>query len=354
MTAIPATFALKVAPMLVRFGTPAVVAVSEELARMGVNRAVLLSTASQGRSARAFAAAVGPRVTDVFAGAVMHTPVEATAQAVAFVRGIGADGLVALGGGSTIGLGKAIALHTDLPQIAVPTTYAGSESTAVLGQTEGGRKTTITDPRVQPEVIVYDPALVAGLPVALTVTSGLNAIAHAAEALYARDHNPLTTALAAEGLRAMIDALPEVCAAPGDLAARARTQYGAFLCGLVLGQVGMSLHHKLCHVLGGSFGLPHAETHAVMLPHALGYNAAHVGDMLAPLQALVGPAGPGMQRFATGLGAPRSLQDLGMAQHDLDKAAEIALQSPYWNPRPLEYGAIRALLGRAWAGDDAQ
>lgn len=354
MTPIPDRFAVKFAPMQVRFGTPAAQAVAEELARLGVERAVVLSTRSQEPAARAFAGAVGGRVVDVFAGAAMHTPVEVTARAVALVRALRADAVVALGGGSAIGLGKAIALHTDVPQIAVPTTYAGSESTAILGQTEAGRKTTITDPRVQPEVIIYDPALVVSLPVALTVTSGLNAIAHACEALYARDHNPLTSALAVQGLQAMLGGLPDVVAAPDDLAARARTQYGAFLCGLVLGQVGMSLHHKLCHVLGGSFGLPHSETHAVILPHALHYNAAHVGAALAPLEDLVGAPGAGMQRFARQLGAPMALRDLGMAAGDLDRAAEIAVQNPYWNPRPVELTAIRALLGRAWAGEVAE
>ena len=347
-------FALRLAQMRVRFGTPAAIAVDEELAGLGITRAVVLSTASQAAAAQRFASVVGGRVAAVFAGAVMHTPVEVTARALDFVRQAGADGLISLGGGSTIGLGKAIALHTDLPQIAVPTTYAGSESTAILGQTEAGRKVTLTDPKVQPEVIVFDPSLVASLPVALSVVSGLNAIAHAAEALYARDRNPLTSTLAAEGLRAMITGLPEVVADPGDLAARGRTQYGAFLCGLVLGQVGMSLHHKLCHTLGGSFGLPHAETHAVILPHAIAYNAEAVGEQLAPLSALVGQPGRGLQQFAARLGAPMSLHDLGMAEADLDRAADIAVQNPYWNPRDIERGAVRAMLQRAWAGDETQ
>ncbi|MEO8242655.1 MAG: maleylacetate reductase [bacterium] len=349
-----APFALRLAAMRLWFGTPAADAVREALASLGLTRAVLLSTASQGDNARRFAEAVGPAIIDVFSGAVMHTPVEVTAEALTFVESVGADAVVSLGGGSTTGLGKAIALNTDLPQIVVPTTYAGSESTAILGQTEGGRKTTITDPRVQPEAIIFDPAMVATLPVALTVTSGLNAIAHAVEALYARDRNPLTSTLATEGLAAMIKGLPEVVAAPDDLTARSRTQYGAFLCGLVLGQVGMSLHHKLCHVLGGSFGLPHAETHAVILPHAVAYNAGAAGDQLAALRALVGEPGRGLQRFAKGLGAPMALRDLGLAAGDLDRATEIALQNQYWNPRPIEQAGLRALLQRAWAGDDTE
>ena len=348
-------FTLAIAPMRVRFGTPAAQAVKAELAALGLKRAVVLSTASQAMTARAFASSVGPSVVDVFAEAQMHSPVAVTARAVDFVHAVRADAVVSLGGGSTTGLGKAIALHTDLLQIVVPTTYAGSESTAILGQTEDGLKTTITDPKVQPEVIIYDPALLVTLPVAVTVTSGLNAIAHAAEALYARDRNPLTSALAALGLEAMINGLRRVVADPVDHAALGRTQYGAFLCGLVLGQVGMSLHHKLCHVLGGSFNLPHAETHAVILPHAIAFNAGAVADELAPLTALLGnaDAGLGLQRFAASLGAPRSLRSLGLLEADLDRAADLALKTPYWNPRPLDRASIRALLQRAWAGDAA-
>jgi maleylacetate reductase len=170
----------------------------------------------------------------------------------------------------------------------VPTTYAGSEATPILGQTEGQVKTTLSDPRVQPEVILYDAELVASLPVPMTVTSALYAIAHAAEGLYAQDRNPLSSALAVEGMRAFAEALPRVIAAPGDLTARGEALYGAWLCGTVLGQVGMALHHKLCHTLGGSFGLPHAETHAVILPHAIAYNEAAVPDLLAPLRRSAG------------------------------------------------------------------
>lgn len=339
--------------MRVRFGTPAVQAVAEELVALGCHTALLISTAPQESNARGFAASVGPRIGAVYAGARMHTPIEVTANAMEFAKSSQADCLVAFGGGSAIGLAKAIALQTDLPQIAVPTTYAGSEATAILGQTEAGKKTTITDPRVQPEVIVYDPARVASLPVPLTVASGLNAMAHAAEALYARDRNPLTTTLALQGLEAMLLGLPEVVANPASLAARSRTQYGAFLCGTVLGQVGMSLHHKLCHTLGGSFDLPHAETHAVLLPHTIAYNAGSQG--LERLDELFDrPSGQALYAFAKSLNAPLALRDLGLQESDLDRAADLATQNPYWNPRPIERGPLRALLQRAWSGDAPQ
>ena len=281
----------------------------------------------------------------------MHTPVTVTEQAMAAYAAAGADCVVALGGGSTIGLGKAIALRNGCPQIVVATTYAGSEVTPILGQTANGVKTTMRGAEVLPEVVIYDPELTLGLPVGMSVTSGLNAIAHAVEGLYAKDRNPVTALMALEGIRALRDALPEIVARPRDLAARSSALYGSWLCGTVLGTVGMALHHKLCHTLGGSFDLPHAETHAILIPHTAAYNEAAAREALRPAAELFGgELGGGLWDFAQGLGAPLALKDLGLGEADLDRAAEIAVTNPYWNPRPVERDAIRALLGRAWAG----
>ncbi len=345
-------FVASTAAVRVRFGPGVRQQVAEEIDRLGAKRALILATPQQADTALAFAEDVGERAAGVFPQAAMHTPVAVTEAAMAHVAEIQADCLVAVGGGSTTGLGKAIAYRTDLPQIVVPTTYAGSEATPILGQTEGGRKTTLSDPKVQPEVILYDAELVASLPVAMTVTSALNAIAHAAEALYARDRNPVSTALAVEGMRAFARALPRVLERPDDLAARGETLYGAWLCGTVLGQVGMALHHKLCHTLGGSFDLPHAETHAVILPHAIAHNARAVPELLAPVAEIFGDpdAGRALHRFAADSGAPLALRDLGLAEANLDRAAQIATQNPYWNPAPVTEAGIRALLGAAWEG----
>lgn len=319
--------------------------------KIGCARALVLSTPQQAADAESVAAQLGPLAAGVFAGAVMHTPVDVTETAVAKAKEVGADCLVSLGGGSTTGLGKAIAYRTNLRQIAVPTTYAGSEVTPILGQTAGGEKTTLRDRRIMPAVVIYDPELTTGLPVGLSVTSGLNAMAHAAEGLYAADRNPVATLMAGEGLAALHEALPAVVAAPKNLEARGRALYGAWLCGTVLGSVGMSLHHKLCHVLGGTFDLPHAETHAIMLPHTIGFNADAAANELAPLTAIVGAAGPGLYDFAKALGAPTALRDIGMKEADLDRAAEIATKSPYANPRPIDKTGIRNLLRAAWAGE---
>ncbi len=337
----------------VRFGAGIRKAVAEEIEALGARRALILTAPPQAALADEFADLAGGYAAGRYAKAAMHTPVAISEEATEEARRIGADVLIAVGGGSTTGLGKAIALRTDLPQIVVPTTYAGSEATGILGQTENGVKTTLTSPRVQPEVILYDAELVATLPVAMTVTSALNAMAHAAEGLYARDRSPISSLMAVEGLRAFRDSLPKVIAAPENLGGRGETLYGAWLCGTVLGQVGMALHHKLCHTLGGSFDLPHAETHAVILPHAIAFNAGAAPDLLAPVSDLFGhdDAGQGLWRFAKASGAPLALRDLGMKEGDLDRAADLAAANPYWNPRPVTRDGIRQLLQAAWAGD---
>ena len=352
MTYYQPAFTAQSAAVRARFAPGIRREVGEEARRLGARRVLVLSTPQQSDMAMEVAGFLGDAAAGVYARAAMHTPVDVTEDAMAHVAEVGADCLVAVGGGSTVGLGKAIALRTDLAQIAIPTTYAGSEATPILGQTEGGRKTTLTDERVRPEVILYDAELVASLPAGMTATSAMNAMAHAAEALYARDRNPLATALAVEGLGAFAAALPRVLDAPGDLAARGETLYGAWLCGTVLGQVGMALHHKLCHALGGAFGLPHAETHAVVLPHAVAFNEAAVPELLAPLARTLGAerAGAGLRALAERIGAPLALRELGLAEDDLDRAATVATEQPYWNPRPVQRDAIRALLKAAWEG----
>lgn len=325
-----------------------------EVERLGCRRAVVLSTPGKMEMAQQLAADIGAAYAGTIPLAEMHTPVGVTVQALAELDRLKGDCLVAIGGGSAIGLGKALALRTDLPQLVLPTTYAGSEATAVLGQTEAGRKTTLTDARVLAEVILYDAELVRSLPLETTVASALNAMAHAAEGLYARDGNPISTLLALEGLRAFKSALPKVRDNPSDLEARGETLYGAWLCGTVLGQVGMALHHKLCHVLGGSFGLPHAQTHAVMLPYTIGFNAVAAADRLGPILDIFGgtSVGQALQHFSMEVGGPKSLQYLGMAEADLERAADLALEAPYHNPRPLVREDLLALLRAAWSGAD--
>jgi len=350
----PGQFTYQGLPAKVYFGQGAVAQLAEVVAALGCKRALLLSTSVQQAQLIPLKRLLGAAAVGEFCEAAMHTPVDITERAVAVAVSVGADCLVSVGGGSTIGLGKAIALRTDLPQVAVPTTYAGSEMTPILGQTDAGRKTTQRTLKVLPETVIYDVDLTLSLPPSIAATSGLNAIAHAVEALYARDGNPIVSLLAEEGIRSLARALPGIVEQPGDIGFRTEALYGAWLCGSVLGSAGMALHHKLCHTLGGSFDLPHAETHAVILPHATHYNSSAAPDAMArlsrALDVVAHPAGA-LYDLAARLGAPRTLHSLGLPRAALERAADLAVQSPYWNPRPVERDAVLALLVAAWNGD---
>jgi alcohol dehydrogenase class IV len=350
------SFVYSANPARVVFGAGALAQLGREIDALRANKALVLSTPEQRESAERVAQLLGPRAAGVFDRAVMHVPIETAREARELARRLGADCAVAIGGGSTTGLGKAIALDSGLPILAIPTTYAGSEVTPIYGLTEDGLKKTGKDARVLPRTVIYDPELTRGLPVDMSITSGINAIAHAAEGLYAADANPVMDLLAREGIAALGRALPAIRRQPADLAARTDALYGAWLCGTVLGNVGMALHHKLCHTLGGSFNLPHAQTHTIVLPHALAYNAAAAPRAMRMIADALGGASAAQAVFdlARDNGAPVALREIGMKAGDVDRACEIALQNQYPNPRPLEPAAIRQLLQDAFEGTRPQ
>lgn len=338
------------------FGSGTLAQVGAEVSRLGHSRVLVLSTAHQRPEAEALANQLGPLCAGVFAGAVMHTPVEVTKTAVAAFADAKATAVVSLGGGSTTGLGKAIATRTGADQVVIPTTYAGSEMTDILGETAGdgkagGEKTTRRDASIRPEVVIYDVDLTLGLPIGLTMTSAMNAIAHAMEALYAPDRNPVIELMCRDALVQFRGALPVLASDPRNRDARGKALYAAWCCSTALGQVSMALHHKLAHVLGGSFNMPHAETHAILLPHTTTFNAVAVPDLLRPIADAFGAgAGSGLWDFAKSIGAPLRLADLGLTEGDLDRAAEIAVRNPYANPRAFGQDDIRRLLQDAYEG----
>jgi len=377
-------FTYQAAAARVIFGPGALARLPEEVERLGARRALVLSTPGQRASAERVAALLGPLAAGIYDRARMHVPIESAREAREMARALGADCVVAIGGGSTTGLGKAIALldavdgppldggapprgasaqrlgvpGQGLPIVAVPTTYAGSEMTPIHGLTEGGLKKTGRDPRVLPKCVIYDPELTLDLPWTTTVASAFNAIAHAAEGLYAPDGNPVIALMAEEGIRACAAALPALQADARDLEARGDALYGAWLCGTVLGAITMGLHHKLCHTLGGSFSLPHAEVHTVVLPHALAYNAGAAPEAMVRIARALGvkdfghplAAPHAIQDLARRYGAPVSLAAIGMPADGLERAADLAVQNQYPNPRPLDRAALRALLQRAFDG----
>ena len=347
-------FTYQAQPMRVVFRSGAVPgAVPDEAALLGLRRVLVLCDDHGLDTARAVAASLGDACAGLYAGAVTHVPVKIADLAVEAAREARADGLVAVGGGSVTGLAKAVALRTGVPIVAVPTTYAGSEMTPVWGLTEGAVKRTGRDPKVLPRSVLYDPLLTLTMPPLGSATSGMNAIAHAVEALYAPNTTPIVALMAEEGVRALVVALPDIVSAPTEPSARSRALYGAWLCGTCLGATTMGLHHKLCHVLGGTFDLPHAETHAVVLPHVLGFNAPAAPEALAALRRALDVPDPAQELYELGgrLGIPRSLAELGLTAADVDRAVDLALGAPYANPRPASADDLRAVLHAAWTGE---
>ena len=327
-------------------------AVPEEVDRIGGSRVLLVATRSASAAADELAAVLGERLRGRFDGPVVHTPVAVTVRAMGVVASSGPDVLVALGGGSAIGLTKAISARTGLPQVAVPTTYAGSEVTPVLGETEDGVKTTRRDPALAPGTVVYDPELTLSMPAGLTLTSALNALAHAVEALWAPNSTPVSDALATEAATGIPASLLAVLDAPDDLGARSRLQAAAWLAGLCLAQTRMGLHHQLAHALGGTFDLPHAELHAMLLPHVMAFNLPAAPAASARLARAVGgdPVAV-VAGLAASYDGPRTLRELGVPRDEVSAVAERVVAAPYPNPRPLTVDSVQELLLAVWAGE---
>jgi maleylacetate reductase len=336
-------------PGRVVFGVGAVEQLGEEVDRLGGRR--VLAIAGK-RAIDGLLERLGPRVAASFTDVQQHVPVEAAARAVAAAAEADADCLVAMGGGSATGMAKAVALERQTPIVAVPTTYAGSEVTPIYGLTGPEGKRTGRDLRVLPKVVVYDPALTTGLPPEVTGPSGMNALAHCVEATYAPGANPVTSLLAEEGARALARGLPVAVADPADLAARTDAMLGAWLAGAAMAAAGVGIHHQLCHLLGGAYRLPHAELHAVVLPHAVAFVAPAARPQLARLAGALGveEVPGGIWDLGRRLGTPASLAELGLAETELDRAAEQAVARVVQAPRRAGVSELRALLGAAWQG----
>jgi maleylacetate reductase len=344
-------FAYDALPGRVVFGVGAVEHLGEELDRLGVGR--VLAIAGK-RAADGLAERLGGRRVASFTDVQQHVPVEAAARAAAAAAEADADCLVAMGGGSATGMAKAVALERPVPIVAVPTTYAGSEVTPIYGLTGPEGKRTGRDLRVLPRTVLYDPALTTGLPVEVTGPSGMNALAHCVEALYAPGANPVTSLLAEEGARSLAHGLPAAVDRPADLTARSQTLLGAWLAGAAMAAAGVGIHHQLCHLLGGAYRLPHAELHAVVLPHAVAFVAPAARPQLARLAAGLGVGADdvagGIWDLGRRLGTPASLAELGLAAGELDPAAAQAVARVVQTPRRAGVTELRALLEAAWQG----
>lgn len=351
------SFSYTAQPARIVFGSGTLEQVHDEVARLGRSRALVLASPELAEPGDRVEKILGPLAAGRFDGAAMHTPVEVTAEALDVLNQVGADCVVAVGGGSTTGLAKALALRTGVDQVILPTTYAGSEVTPVLGETENGVKTTRSSADILPETVIYDVELSKGLPAPMAVTSAVNALAHAVEALYSPDANPVVDGMALDAIGRLAAGLRGLAAArttgSDDADGRSDLLHGAWLAGTCLGSVGMGLHHKLCHTLGGTFGLPHAPTHTVVLPHAMAYNAGAAPEVMRRIADVLGAsdAPSAVYDLIVDAGGPIALRELGLAESDLDRAADLASAKPYPNPAPLTRDGLGELLRAAWSGE---
>jgi alcohol dehydrogenase class IV len=339
-------------PGRVVFANGAFDRVPDELTRLGVSRVLVIADRSGEAWADRLAEALGRTLVARIDDVRVHVPIERAEAARAIARDSRADAIVTIGGGSATGLGKAVALEAPLPILAVPTTYAGSEMTPIWGLTEGARKQVGRDPRVQPRIVVYDPVLTLTLPIAVAGPSGMNALAHCAEALYAAGASPIASLMAEQGIRVLSSGLPRVVAHPDDLDARGDVLAGAYLAAAAFASAGSGIHHKICHVLGGAYDLPHAEMHTVILPHALALVAPSEPEAMARIGSALGDADvpAAVYDLAVALGAPTSLQAIGMPPDRLDEAAALIVDAIPGAPKPVDIPAIRALLANAFEG----
>lgn len=326
---------------------------ADEVDRIGSQHVMVIASASAKSSVEAITQNIDVKLH--YDDVVMHVPIETAEKARAAAADAAADLVVCIGGGSAIGLAKAIALTRHIPIIAIPTTYSGSEGTNVWGLTENARKTTGTDDRVLPTTVIYDSDLTLSLPADLAVASGMNAMAHCIDALWGPRADPINAALATEGIRALADGLTSIVENPGATDGRDQTLYGAYLAAVSFTSAGSGMHHKICHVLGGTFNLPHAQTHATVLPYVLAFNSPNAPNAEQRIAAALGSATAleGLQSLRTKLDAPQALQDYGFTSNDIAKAVEISLSSiPDNNPRLVTEQNLTELLQAALTGED--
>ena len=329
---------------------------AEEIERLGVSSILLIASERERKLVAELCQPLGNRVAGIFTEVRPHVPIEIAEKAREVARTLKADCLLSIGGGSAIGMAKAIALTDLLPIVAVPTTYAGSEMTPVWGITTVHNKTTGNSRNVLPKVVIYDPELTLSLPQSITGPSALNAMAHCVEALYVPGANPITSLIAEEGMRALAHGVLIAVEKPDNLEGRGEVLYGAYLAGASLAAAGSGLHHKICHILGGAYNLPHAEMHTVVLPHVVAFNEPAIPAIMEKIARAIGSqesqsAATGLYDLAKRIGAPTALKNIGMKQENLDEAIQLILEkAPKDNPRPVDEAGIRAIVEGAFMG----
>lgn len=339
-------------PSRVVFGENSTLKLCDEVRLLGGSRALIACTKNMVSRMDHVIDGLGENCVGIFDGVEPHCPEHVAMAALQMFKDKKADVIVAVGGGSTIGVGKAITLRTGVPFIVVATTPCGSESTPIHGMLIGNKKKTGRDPKVIAKTSIYDPVLTTSMSAHHTATIGMNSLAHCVEALYANVKSPISDLMAINGIKALITGILGSVKNPNDLGYRAQVLYGGMLSGYCVTLAGIALHHKLCHVLGGHHGIPHGESNSVILPYAVAYNETAAPDAMAKIKDAMNTnsASGGIYDFATEIGVPKSLKELGMSEEDLDAAARETVKTTPYNPKPVDVKSVREMLQQAYEG----
>lgn len=342
-----------VLPTRIDFGEGARHRVAGLLSAFGARRPLVVDGLPGVTASEEVTAALGGLVAGTVTGLTQYITPELVTRATEAYRAGGADSVVSVGGGSAIGVAKVLAVHHDAPLVAVPSTYSGSEATPIYSVVVDSAKQTRSDARACPRGIAYDPALTATLPARLAASSAFNALAHCIEGLYSPRADPFSRLYALEGARLVGEHLPLLSVEETAPQARAALLWASYLGGATIATAGIALHHKICHVLGASLDLPHADLNAVVLPYALAYNAPAVPEALVDLRrtwATEDPVGH-VRALARSAHAPTGLAELGMRSTDVVAAAAAVVAATQANPRPVTEQGMQALLTAALHGD---
>lgn len=345
-----APFVYKSDQIRVLFGRGAAKQLADEAERHDMARVMLLCSHGRGALAREIAAPLGPRVVGVSETVRPGMPVAAFDEIVADLKRFDADGFVCVGGGSPVGLAKAVAAATKIPFIAVVTTYSGSEMAARWYLGTGGGERSGQSKHALPASAIYDPALTLALPFKTSAASAMNAMAHAVESLYAPDANPIVLTLAEEAARRLAAALPRLKADPKDIDARTDALYGAWLAAAFRASIGLS--HTIAQRVRQNFATEHAATHAAVLPYAAAFNLVAAPAARERLARALGASDPARALYDVNVacGLATGLKELGLREADIHRAAEIVSQRKFPGPRPVTPADIENVVRQAFAG----
>ena len=341
-------------PARVIFGIGTIASLGEEIVRLGAQKALFCCTPGREKETENLITPLNNISAGLCPIAEQYVPLPMVEEGRRIAKQRKADCVVSYGGGTSVGLAKAIALELEVPVVCAVTTFSGSETTNLQAILTDGLRVGYKSDWMLPRTIIYDPETAMGVPLSIMIPSGVNAIAHGVEACYAQGATPVNSLIASEGIGAMASALKRLASGQDNTESRGDGLYGAWLCGTSLGSAGVALHHKFAHVIGSTFDLEHSMAHTVALPYSVAYTTPGAPEAMRMIATALGAthksAASALFELNQTIGAPTSLKEIGMPEDGIEKAAKMIADAPYPNPVPIEFDPILSMIEDAWHG----